>query len=332
MLKRFGFTLAEVLITLGIIGIVAAMTIPTLVADYQERSFNTAASTFNRKLGEALRVMNLQGSLRGYTTTKDFVNELSKHIKIVKICEETTDCFPSEIHVNNDVVDMTKIISSENLNKGSEYDTEVLGLQFANGVNALIAYNPDCKQDPFNNGIIGISGTKSNVTLGTDAISILFDVSGFKSPNEYANNKDIRGINVSLNIVSCTAKIDGKCIVVGTGTGYPPVDCSAAASETDDYKKYCGDYPSGFTDDYWAGSQKFCDSQGLRMPSRNETQVIYEELSASGYRHGDIYWYWNTHHNLCSDNYKLAPHSGLSSGCYQKNNTESNRQSIICVE
>ena len=32
MTKRFGFTLAEVLITLGIIGVVAAMTIPTLIA------------------------------------------------------------------------------------------------------------------------------------------------------------------------------------------------------------------------------------------------------------------------------------------------------------
>ena len=34
---RIGFTLAEVLITLGIIGIVAAMTIPTLVKNYQEK-------------------------------------------------------------------------------------------------------------------------------------------------------------------------------------------------------------------------------------------------------------------------------------------------------
>ena len=33
MTKRFGFTLAEVLITLGIIGVVAAMTIPTLIAN-----------------------------------------------------------------------------------------------------------------------------------------------------------------------------------------------------------------------------------------------------------------------------------------------------------
>jgi len=44
MKKDFAFTLAEVLITLAIIGVVAAMTIPTLVANYQEKSWNTAAS------------------------------------------------------------------------------------------------------------------------------------------------------------------------------------------------------------------------------------------------------------------------------------------------
>ena len=37
MIKNKGFTLAEVLITLAIIGIVAAMTIPTLISDYQDR-------------------------------------------------------------------------------------------------------------------------------------------------------------------------------------------------------------------------------------------------------------------------------------------------------
>ncbi len=37
MKKIFGFTLAEVLITLGIIGVVAAMTIPTLMANYQKQ-------------------------------------------------------------------------------------------------------------------------------------------------------------------------------------------------------------------------------------------------------------------------------------------------------
>ena len=36
--KNHGVTLAEVLITLGIIGIVAALTMPTLVRNYQEKA------------------------------------------------------------------------------------------------------------------------------------------------------------------------------------------------------------------------------------------------------------------------------------------------------
>ena len=55
-----GFTLAEVLITLAIIGVVAAMTIPTLVAEYNQKSWDTASTVFNRRLGEALAMMNTQ--------------------------------------------------------------------------------------------------------------------------------------------------------------------------------------------------------------------------------------------------------------------------------
>lgn len=36
-LKKFGFTLAEVLITLGVIGVVAALTLPSVVANYQKQ-------------------------------------------------------------------------------------------------------------------------------------------------------------------------------------------------------------------------------------------------------------------------------------------------------
>lgn len=47
MKKRFGFTLAEVLITLGIIGVVAAMTIPTLMQNTNNVRF---ASQFKKSL------------------------------------------------------------------------------------------------------------------------------------------------------------------------------------------------------------------------------------------------------------------------------------------
>ena len=46
--NKSAFTLAEVLITLGIIGVVAAMTIPTLVQNYNVKTWNTAASLFEK--------------------------------------------------------------------------------------------------------------------------------------------------------------------------------------------------------------------------------------------------------------------------------------------
>ena len=35
--RKIAFTLAEVLITLGIIGVIAAMTLPSLITNYQEK-------------------------------------------------------------------------------------------------------------------------------------------------------------------------------------------------------------------------------------------------------------------------------------------------------
>ena len=58
-MKKFGFTLAEVLITLGIIGVVAAMTIPTLIANTNNAKFRSqykkTLSTLNQaaKMSEA---------------------------------------------------------------------------------------------------------------------------------------------------------------------------------------------------------------------------------------------------------------------------------------
>lgn len=54
MTKRFGFTLAEVLITLGIIGVVAAMTIPTLIA-------NTNSAKFRAQFKKTVSTLNQAG-------------------------------------------------------------------------------------------------------------------------------------------------------------------------------------------------------------------------------------------------------------------------------
>lgn len=54
---KTAFTLAEVLITLGIIGVVAAMTIPALVADYRGNVLNTQAQKAYSILQQALQQM-----------------------------------------------------------------------------------------------------------------------------------------------------------------------------------------------------------------------------------------------------------------------------------
>ena len=146
------------------------MTIPTLVANYQEKSWGTAATVFERKLTEALKVMNVQGTLAGYQTTESFVEELSKHFKTTKICanDKLQDCFSSEVTYGNEAVDMTKVKTAKHFGQ-DEWGTEIIGTQFANGTTALIAYNPKCSQDPY-----------SNTITGSDCLAILYDTTGYK--------------------------------------------------------------------------------------------------------------------------------------------------------
>ncbi len=54
MTKRFGFTLAEVLITLGIIGVVAAMTMPTLMNSTQGAQYKAAYKKALSALSQAI--------------------------------------------------------------------------------------------------------------------------------------------------------------------------------------------------------------------------------------------------------------------------------------
>ena len=53
LVKHNGFTLAEVLVTLGIIGVVSAMTVPTLVQNYQRKSYVTQLHKVYNEVGQA---------------------------------------------------------------------------------------------------------------------------------------------------------------------------------------------------------------------------------------------------------------------------------------
>ena len=278
------FTLAEVLITLAIIGIVAAMTIPTLISVNSQKAWDTSANVFERKLGEALSIMNTQQVLGNLGTTENFVNELSKHMKIIDTCSTPTECFSKEIKAGSEeeVVDMTKITLSKNLYSTADPDwgTNVMGVRFGNGVSALVAYNPQCKSDPFSNQTISVTasgvdnnGKKGSVGIGTNCLSILYDVNGYGGPNYYTTGttkSDLRGINVSLKIKTCQ-QVGNYCIS-DFGEDYSPVDCSNSSSS--DYQ-YCGPHPSGYENDYWAGAKKKCAEEGMSLLTASELNGFY---------------------------------------------------------
>lgn len=96
--KRLAFTLAEVLITLGIIGVVAAMTIPTLMNNTKNAEIVTLFKKEYSVLNNAWhQLINENGGsiLEAYATSDDVLDALCAELKCVKTCKaaDSSECF-----------------------------------------------------------------------------------------------------------------------------------------------------------------------------------------------------------------------------------------------
>ncbi len=77
-IRRVAFTLAEVLITLGIIGIVAALTIPTLIAKYQKKEFASRLSQTFSILSQAVKLAQVDyGDIQGWVYQAGYHSTIS---------------------------------------------------------------------------------------------------------------------------------------------------------------------------------------------------------------------------------------------------------------
>lgn len=87
--KRKAFTLAEVLITLGIIGIVAAMTIPSLMNNIQDKQFREAAKEAYSRASQAVNQMKQDngGDISYYRNTAlSFKPVFMSYFKVAQDC------------------------------------------------------------------------------------------------------------------------------------------------------------------------------------------------------------------------------------------------------
>ena len=97
--RRVAFTLAEVLITLGIIGIVAAMTLPTLVAKYQKDVTITKLKKIYTVMNQAIKLSEVDNGvfsswgITSDTNPKEYVEKYwLPYFEGAELCETYSDC------------------------------------------------------------------------------------------------------------------------------------------------------------------------------------------------------------------------------------------------
>lgn len=183
--KKFAFTLAEVLITLGIIGVVAAMTMPSLIANYQEKQRVSQLKKVYSALSQAF-VSAVQengtpdewgmGNMYDENSHLIMANNFKKHLKLAQDCTNMNGTQAQKIcGVDNN--DRTK--NGLNIIEIANYAKSII---LSDGtIVAFRLYDPNC------------SGSYGEVKNVCGKISI--DLNGKKHPNQ--NGYDQFGIYVT---------------------------------------------------------------------------------------------------------------------------------------
>ena len=127
--SKTGFTLAEVLITLAIVGIVAALTIPNLILKYQEKQtvtrfkwvYSTLANAFTMAVAENGAPENWK-----LNDPQDMAEILSKYMKVSEKCYYKKGCIQNDV----EIVSLTGESRYNNIGNLNTYVKE----RFNNGV------------------------------------------------------------------------------------------------------------------------------------------------------------------------------------------------------
>ena len=191
-IRRVAFTLAEVLITLAIIGVVAAMTIPTLMANYQQKVLNNQFKKTYAMLNQAL--LNAQSQLGYFPRCYYFVDNTT--IPVITGCGELSDKFWTLFKVS-------KICEGKAFEKGCIPEYE--GMDTVANANYPDAEVPDGYEDYGDYASRGCKNFKKNAILNDRTVYVLsdgtiiilyseypfllaVDINGQKGPNKWGHD------------------------------------------------------------------------------------------------------------------------------------------------
>ena len=285
MKKFFGFTLAEVLITLGIIGVVAALVMPVFIKKYYSTAYEQHFDIFTKRLTEASKQMALAYKLGPYEDTEAFVSVFKDYFKLQKVCKSNnlTDCFPSDIKYGEEIISPDDLSKSKNFGK-EDYDTDNVGIRFADGLVGIISWNPDCDVvDPYN----------MKNTDPSSCISYVLDLNGFRKPNQVG--RDILAVGADITISRGPELVTIDCVATGdTGCRASQIqveiiDSTAVEVSESDSKYNSSSNGSRMT---WYTAQKTCESKGLSLPTADELKAMYKAASSGKIAPFQSYEYW----------------------------------------
>ena len=222
--KRYAFTLAEVLITLGIIGVVAAITLPIVINNYQKHVTVNRIKTFYSAIGQAYQASSVQNgdisewTLPSSTATSDVQVYYNTYFKPYL---------------------KTELINKQSISKHKF---------FTKYANSYTFYS-------MSNGTVFLFSPSAT----SNYIYIIFDINGFQAPN--LPGRDIFYMNIRMpqgvvlfqgtgqhtrqELISGTPANDGRdtscCAKTCRTSGFEKLNC-AALIQLDGWR-ILNDYP-----------------------------------------------------------------------------------------
>ena len=214
-LRGVAFTMAEILLSLTIIGVVAAITLPSLTGNINERTWNTQRKALFSRMSQAVALMpqirgfgdlnvaadrynaTIQNVSSDNATDTFLTNGLAKVLKLNNVCDSSNlnDCgLPAQmikydgkekISINNSEFGDLFFFNSDYAKCGCGMKftvyTKAAAFETANGESVLLHYNPTCRD------IARFHGDSVNsyyqAMLSVMCANFIYDLNGKKGPN-----------------------------------------------------------------------------------------------------------------------------------------------------
>ncbi len=280
-----GFTLAETLIALAVIGIVAAIMIPALSYLIQTKVRERQVEVAKLKLNKALEQMVFNEKLGPqYADTLDFVNELKKHFKINHICRvgdspselpPVTSCFGDNyenVHLTDGTDFPLKDIKTGaqfklNSDASNDWSSDNIAFIVIDGTRFLVSHNTKCTQVVYDKGIF------RGKEISQNCLSGLVDVDGDKKPNTLNKDVFLFGMAQTIGNSCATGSAQGLCFSTPVAaanflsTTYD--ECVAIKNKYGVSQDICG--PS---QNWYAGLVDYCGGQDKIVSSTDLAPVV----------------------------------------------------------